>query len=69
MVKMAIYTQKCEQKRLKINTRGGGGRNRDLLGGKKNRKINNRGAGEGGGDAYWGLESVFMVNFKRLKIL
>ena len=66
MVKMAIYTQKCEQKRLKINTRGGGGRNRDLLGGKKIEKLT---IGGRGGDAYWGLESVFLVNFKRLKIL
>ena len=43
MVKMAIYTQKCEQKCLKINNRGGW--KKDVLGGK-NQKINNR---EGGG--------------------
>ena len=30
MVKMAIYTQKCEQKWLKIN-------NKDVLGGKKSK--------------------------------
>ena len=51
MVKMAIYTQKCEQKCLKINN--GGGWKKDVLGGK-NQKINNRG---GGGDDYSGLES------------
>ena len=44
---MAIYTQKCEQKRLKINTRGGGGRNRDLLGGKKIEKLTIGGRGGG----------------------
>ena len=43
MVKMAIYIQKCEQKLLKINNRGGW--NKEVLGGKKNRKINNRGWG------------------------
>ena len=39
MVKMAIYTQKCEQKWLKINNnnRGGGGWNKDALGGKKSK--------------------------------
>ena len=42
MVKMAIYTQKCEQKWLKINNRaeGGGGEgscNKDVLGGKKSK--------------------------------
>ena len=42
MVKMAIYTQKCEQKCLKINNRGGW--KKDVLGGK-NQKINNRGGG------------------------
>ena len=47
---MAIYTQKCEQKLLKINNRGGW--NKDALGGK-NGKINNRRVG---GD-YSGLES------------
>ena len=47
MVNMAIYTQKCEHKRLKINTRGGGGRNRDLLGGKKIEKLTIGGRGGG----------------------
>ena len=42
MVKMAIYTQKCEQKWLKINNGGGGG-GENVLGGKKNRQMNNRG--------------------------
>ena len=40
MVKMAIDTQKCEQKWLKINNRGRW--KNDVLGGK-NQKINNRG--------------------------
>ena len=35
IVKMAIYTQKCEQKWLKINNRGGW--NKDVLGGKKSK--------------------------------
>ena len=37
MVKMAIYTQKCEQKWLKINNKGGW--NKDVLGGKKIEKL------------------------------
>ena len=37
MVKMAIYTQKCEQKWLKINNRGGW--NKDVLGGKNIEKL------------------------------
>ena len=39
MVKIAIYTQKCQQKWLKINKKRGGGSggwNKDVLGGKKN---------------------------------
>ena len=52
MVKMAIYTQKFEQKWLKINNRGLGGWNKDVLG-DKNWKINNP-----GGDDYSGLESI-----------
>ena len=51
---MAIYTQKCEQKWLKINNKGGW--NKDALGGKKIEKLTNRGGG-GGGDDYSGLES------------
>ena len=43
MVKMAIYTQKCEQKWLKINDRGRS--NKDVLGGKKSK---NEQSGEGG---------------------
>ena len=46
MVKMAIYTQKCEQKWLKINNRVGGGGGRDgrkMSWVEKNQKINNRG--------------------------
>ena len=39
MVKMAIYTQKCEQKWLKINNRGVGIKMSWV---EKNRKINNR---------------------------
>ena len=42
MVKMAIYTQKCEQKWLKINNRGVGIKMSWV---EKNRKINNRGRG------------------------
>ena len=62
MVKMAIYTQKCKQKWLKINNRGGW--NKDALGGK-NGKINNR---VGGRDDYLGLESTFpgLVAYKRV---
>ena len=37
MVKMAIFTQKCEQKWLKINNKGGW--NKDVLGGKKIEKL------------------------------
>ena len=53
------YTQKCEQKKLKINNRGLGGEgeggwNKDVLGGKKIEKLTI--GGEGGGD-YSGLES------------
>ena len=47
MVKMAIYTQKCEQKWLKINNRGGVW-NKNVLGGK-NGKVNNPGRGAWGG--------------------
>ena len=54
MVKMAIYTQKCEQKWLKINNKGAW--NKDVLGGKKSKKIKNREGG--GGDNYSGLESI-----------
>ena len=43
MVKMAIYTQKCEQKWLKINNRGGGGGGIKMSWVEKNRGINNRG--------------------------
>ena len=61
-MKMAIYTQKCEQKWLRINNRAAGGRgvgggwgwNKDVLGGKKS-KINNR---WGWGDDYSGLENI-----------
>ena len=54
MVKMAIYTQKCEQKWLKINNSGWGGVggwNKDVLGGKKSKNL------QSGGDDYSGLES------------
>ena len=44
MVKMAIYIQKCEQKLLKINNRGGW--NKEVLGGKK--KIEKLTIGGGG---------------------
>ena len=37
MVKMAIYTQKWEQKWLKINNREGEGGDKDVLGGKKSK--------------------------------
>ena len=43
MVKMAMYTQKCEQKWLKINNAGGGGVGIKKSWVEKNRKINNRG--------------------------
>ena len=42
MVKMAIYTQKCEQNWLKINNRGVGIKMSWV---EKYRKINNRGEG------------------------
>ena len=44
---MATDTQKCEQKWLKINNRGGVGIKMSWV--EKNRKINNRGRGGGGG--------------------
>ena len=40
MVKMGIYTPECEQKRLKVNNRMGGGRGgwiKDVLGRKKSK--------------------------------
>ena len=53
-MKMAIYTQKCEQKRLKINNREGW--NKDVLSGKKSKNLQ---SGEGGmGDDYSGLKST-----------
>ena len=55
---MAIYTQKCEQKCLKINNSGGW--NKNVLGGK-NGKVNNlRGGGGGraGENDYSRLEST-----------
>ena len=39
MVKMAIYTKKCEQKLLKVNNKGGEGWYKDVLGGKKIEKL------------------------------
>ena len=42
MVKMAIYTEKCEQKWLKIINKGGW--NKDVLGGKRQK---NKNGGEG----------------------
>ena len=56
MVKMAIYTHKCEQKWLKINNRGseggGGGVVMKMSWVEKNWKIDNL-----GGDDYSALES------------
>ena len=49
---MAIYTQKYQQKLLKINN-GGGGWNKDVPGGKKMEKLTI------GGDDYSGLESTW----------
>ena len=54
MVKMAICTQKCEQKWPKINNRGsgggGGGVNKDVLDEKISQKLTiGGGRGEGGG--------------------
>ena len=43
MVKMGIYTQKCEQKWLKINNAEGW--NKDILGGKKIEKLTIGGVG------------------------
>ena len=57
MVKMAIYTQKYEQKWLKINNRGVGIKMSWV---KKNRKINNRGR-----DDYSGLARVAFQAFKQ----
>ena len=50
---MAIYTQKREQKWLKINNSGDW--NKDILG-EKNKKNNNR-----GGDDFLGLESNYLI--------
>ena len=52
MVKMAIYTQKSEQKWLKINKKGVGTKISWM---EKNQKINNRGV-----DGYSGLESNYI---------
>ena len=60
MVEMAIYTQKCEPKWLKINNRGGW--NKDVLGGKKNQKIHNRGEGGGGGRLFGTPEYLLIVS-------
>ena len=54
MVKMAIYTEKCDQKWLKISNRGGW--NKDVLGGKKTEKLTMRG---GGGVVGFGTESEY----------
>ena len=63
MVKMAIYTQKCEQKWPKINDRGRS--NKDVLGGKKSK---NEQSGEGRND-YSGLESrSTLLTLKKLII-
>ena len=53
MVKMAIYTQKCEQNdwKLIIGVGGGGIWNKDVLGGKKLKNYQSE------GDDYSGLES------------
>ena len=61
MVKMAIYTQKCEQKWLKINNRGVGIKMSWV---EKNRKINNR-----EGNDYSGLESIYICIFVYVYIL
>ena len=63
MVKMAVYTQKCEQKWLKINNSWGW--IKDVLGGKKSKNW------LGGGD-YSGLENsgtMFLLNDQSSKIL
>ena len=52
---MAIYTQKCEQKWLKINNKGVEIKRSWV---EKNQKINNRGGGERRGNDYSGLESI-----------
>ena len=64
IVKMAIYTQSCEQKWLKTINRGGW--NKDVLGEKKIEKLTIRGGGGGGGreDDYSGLESSCNVKNK-----
>ena len=59
MVKIAIYTQKCEQKGLKINNRGVGMK---ISWVEKNRKINNR----GGGQLFGTREYVIHSNCARL---
>ena len=56
MVKMAIYTQKYEQKWLKINNGGGIGIEMSWV--EKNRKINNRGEGTIDGTREQSLESL-----------
>ena len=54
MMKTVIYTQKCEQKWLKINNRGAW--NKDVLGEKKIEKLTI--GGEEGGNDYSGLKSI-----------
>ena len=56
MVKMAVYTQKCEQKWLKINNRGLGIKMSWV---EKNRRINNQ--GEEGGQLF-GTREYFLLN-------
>ena len=58
MVKMAIYTQKYEQKLLKINNRWGG--DKDVPGGKK-LKINNQGGRLFGSREYLVLKVSFYI--------
>ena len=63
---MAIYTQKCEQKWLKINNSGWGGVggwNKDVLGGKKSKNLQS-----GGGERLFGTRE-YVTNLSLLEIL
>ena len=74
LVKMAIYTQKCEQKWLKINNRGVGIKMSWV---EKNRKINNRGGRAGGGGRLFGTREykvllsfcLFFTNFNLVLLI
>ena len=65
MVEMTIYTQKCEQKWLKINDRGGEGVGIKISWVEKKSKISNRG---GGGTIIRDLRVIFIYSTLCLNI-